>query len=56
MEWHTLDCELFGLLEQALCKERSVTEVEKHLVLGNAAFADERFIAARWHHKWFECV
>ena len=64
-KWRPLDCELFNTLKGLVDEgKRSVAEIRKSGILGNAVFADKPVDVAeitvrcreRWRHEWFEQV
>ena len=64
-EWRHLDCELFDHLKQIVFpNQRSIAEVQKRRILGDAVFADKRLeienvpVRCResWRRRWFDGV
>ena len=64
-KWRPLDCELFNTLKGLVDEgKRSVAEIRKSGILGNAVFADKPVDVAeipvrcreRWRHEWLEQV
>ncbi len=64
-EWRHLDCGLFEILKKiVVLNRRSVAEVQKSRILGNAKFADEKLsiegvpVRSReyWRRQWFRGV
>ena len=61
--WRHLDCDLFDTLKELIAGDRrSVANIQKYGILGNAAFAADRLKIAevkardreRWRHHWFD--
>ena len=63
-EWRHLDAELFDVLKELIGDRRSVADIQRSGILGDAVFVPDRLGVAevkahdreRWRHRWFNRV